>query len=131
MYARLNDLRADQRSPIWWVRRFGFLCVIGACAMLIASPLPFVSKFDGFDEFARLLFVWGVFWTFFTSPYQKPWWELILGEHRKESAGKPVRARLADEFKALRRGFSRTPIDERRRGPDDRRVSRSSRGDAR
>lgn len=123
MFARLNDLRPDvHKSFIWWVRRVAFLQVIAACAMIIAAPIA--ENVPNWLQLTRLMFVWGVFGVFFTSPYQKPWWSLIMGEHRKKS-DRPIghRARLLDEFRALNAAFRRGEIAERRVGPADRRKT--------
>lgn len=118
MFARLNALRPDvHRTAIWWVRRIAFLQVIAACAMVMAAPVA--RNVPHWRELTNMMFAWGVFWVFFTSPYQKPWWELIMGDHRKGHAD--VKSRLADEWKALRQGFRAGEITERRSGPADRR----------
>lgn len=98
MYARLNDLCPDKnRSPIWWVRRASFLLVIAACAMIMAAPVS--RSVAHWDALTKLAFEWGVFGVFFTSPNQKPWWQLIAGEHRADGTT------LTGEIRALIAGF--------------------------
>lgn len=127
MFARLNDLRPDvHKSFIWWVRRLAFLQVIAACAMVMAAPVA--KNVPHWKELTNLIFTWGVFWVFFTSPYQKPWWDLIFGEHRR-SPDRPTgrRARILDEWRVLTAAFRKGDLAERRTGPKDRRQGEPDR----
>lgn len=122
MYARLNDINREQKSPIWWVRRVAFLMVIAACAMQMMSPVSSNVKY--WFALKQQLFVWGVFFVFFSTPFQRPWWQYLTGSHRTRptESNYPLGRRVRDEFSALRDSFKGTqrPV-ERRVGPADRR----------
>ena len=85
MYARLNSLNPrDHRGWFWFLRKASLLVTATACAMIMAAPVA--KSVPYWWELVAVMFVWGVFGAFFTSPQQKPWWDLIFGDHRGEPA---------------------------------------------
>ena len=73
--ARLNDIRRDQSSKRWWVRRMGLLMVFVAMVLRIGGY--FFTFAPYWQQVTVLLFMWGVLLTWMTTPGMPPWWKYI------------------------------------------------------
>lgn len=72
---RLNDIKREQSSKRWWVRRFGLLMVGVSMVMLIASYFTVGTPY--WNQIMRLTGLWGFALTWLTTPSMPPWWRYI------------------------------------------------------
>jgi len=73
--ARLNDVKRQQSSKRWWVRRFGLLLVSVSMVMLVASYFTVGTPY--WNQIMRLTGIWGFALTWLTTPGMPPWWKYI------------------------------------------------------
>lgn len=105
--ARLSDMRRDQWSVPEHVRRLGMIGVGVMSVVMLATP--FLRDTWWYDpatwKMAAFSWSWALVWL--TTPAMPPWYDFILGVHRRteEWAGHGIRARLLGEWRALRDSF--------------------------
>lgn len=73
--ARLNDVKREQSSKRWWVRRLGLLLVSVSMVMLMASYFTVATPY--WNQIMRLTGLWGFCLTWVTTPGMPPWWKYI------------------------------------------------------
>lgn len=77
--ARVKDLKEmNLRSQ---VRRIGL--VLSGAGSVVFMMAPFVDSIGDFPTWKALLLVWGVAFTWLTTPNHPPWWKYITGEFRE------------------------------------------------
>lgn len=74
-FARLNDIKREQKSKRWWVRRVGLLMVIVSMVMLIASYFTISAPY--WSQSVRFTGLWGLALSWLTTPGMPPWWKYI------------------------------------------------------
>lgn len=114
--ARLADMDRSQWAATDHARRLGMMGVGGMAIIMLAMPF---TK-DGWAypsatwRTAGLSWSWALVWL--TTPGMPPWWDFILGVHRRthEWREQGLRARIRGEWRALRDSFrprrSRKPM---------------------
>lgn len=102
-FGRLNEIGKDKTGPIWWVRKISLVILIGACAMVFASPAT--ENVPHWSQLVRVMFIWGMAGALLTSPNQKPWWHLFTGHFR--TADMTRRQRFGADIAAIKYGFTR------------------------
>lgn len=114
--ARLADLSPKDWALRYHFRRLGLAGIGTIAAISLAAPITpghWLYHQTGADS-AVLAWAWAIVWL--TTENMPPWWDYILGVHRKteEWAGMGWRARLQGEWRALRASFKprrkRAPI---------------------
>ena len=114
--ARLADLGRENWELRHHLRRLGLITIGTLTAILLVSPLSSNDIFDIETEWHRTVFVWGwaLVWT--TTESQPPWYDYILGVHRRTEQWKGLgyRARLMGEWFAIKQSFKprRTKKDD-------------------
>lgn len=73
--ARLNDIKREQNTKRWWVRRMGLLLVSVSMTMHIASYFTVAS--EHWYDILRITGLWGFALTWITTPGMPPWWKWI------------------------------------------------------
>lgn len=73
--ARLNDIKRNQNSKRWWVRRMGLLGVFVSMTMFIAGF--FFTFAPYWRAVIALSGLWGFLLTWMTTPGMPPWWKYI------------------------------------------------------
>lgn len=105
--ARLSDMRREQWAITDHVRRLGLIGVGVMAVVMLASPFTEDTWWYSAPSWrsAGLGWSWALVWL--TTPAMPPWWDFILGVHRKteEWKGHGLVARLAGEWQALRDSF--------------------------
>lgn len=131
--ARLNDIRPDQISKRWQVRRYGMVMVGAASLGLCFEPLiPWgvgITTLD-FPSWREVVVRWGIALVWITTPHMPPWWRYITGEYRtvrEEKKAKVVAEGGRDPY-ATKQDHPVMPPEgerrtERRHGGDRREVS--------
>lgn len=73
--ARLNDIKKNQSSKRWWVRRMGLLMVFVGMVLFISGF--FFTYSTGWRQVMALCSLWGVLLTWMTTPGMPPWHRYI------------------------------------------------------
>jgi hypothetical protein len=73
--ARLNDIKRDQRSPMWWARRVGLGATSVGMLMFLASFFAEPTRY--WNETMKLAVLWGFALTWITTPNMVPWYKYI------------------------------------------------------
>lgn len=72
--ARVNDIGQGKNSKRWQVRRVGLtMAGVGALALCTAP----IMGLDGPPLWKDVVFKWGIFLTWLTTPHMPPWWKYI------------------------------------------------------
>lgn len=72
--ARVNDIGQGKNSKRWHTRRVGLtMSAVGALALCVAPILAL----DGPPLWRDVVFKWGIFLTWLTTPHMPPWWKWI------------------------------------------------------
>lgn len=105
--ARLADMGRSQWSMCDHVRRLGIIGVgVSAFWMMVA---PMASDWWRFDvtSWQDAVFAWAWAFVWITTPRTPPWWDYILGVHRRtdEWSQLGLWARIRGELGALRDSF--------------------------
>lgn len=105
--ARLSDMRRDQWSIREHVRRLGMIGVGGMSALMLATPFVVDTRVYSPTTWKLAAFAWSWALVWITTPGMPPWYDFMLGVHRRteEWAGHGWRARLLGEWRALRDSF--------------------------
>lgn len=74
-FARLNDIKRNQNSLRWWVRRVGLLFVSVSMVMTIAAY--FTVATEHWSSILKITGLWGFALTWITTPGMPPWWKWI------------------------------------------------------
>ena len=77
--ARVNDLSEDHHSKRWQLRRLGLILAGVASVIYILGGLTVASRPI---EWREILLLYGVAFTWITTPDQPPWWQYVTGEKR-------------------------------------------------
>lgn len=77
--ARVNDLSEDHASNRWQIRRLGLILAGVASVIYILGGLAAATHPI---EWREVLLLYGVAFTWVTTPDQPPWWQYITGEKR-------------------------------------------------
>ena len=105
--ARLADMGRDEWSFPDHVRRVGLTFIGTAALLMLATPFAQDGWLYANSTWRGVLLGWG--WTFVwvTSPNMPPWWDTIIGVHRRTEdwKGLKFRQRLAVEWRTLRSSF--------------------------
>jgi hypothetical protein len=75
--ARVNDIKPEQRSFIYQLRRVG-LSSVGAAAVAFATG-PFTNL--GYPTMVTVVLSWGMAFSWISSPGQPPWWPYVNGSN--------------------------------------------------
>lgn len=73
--ARVNDIKKEQNSKRWWVRRLGLLLVSVSMIIFIASHFLVASPY--WKAIMTLTGLWGFALTWITTPGMPPWHKYI------------------------------------------------------
>jgi NADH:ubiquinone oxidoreductase subunit 6 (subunit J) len=73
--ARLNDIKKEQNSKRWWVRRVGLLFVSVSMVMVVASYFTTATPY--WNHIMKITGLWGFALTWLTTPGMPPWWRYI------------------------------------------------------
>lgn len=114
--ARLSDMRRDQWSIPEHVRRLGLIGVGVMAVVMLASPFTADTWWYAPPTWRNTTLGWSWCLVWLTTPAMPPWWDFILGVHRKTEdwAGQGLRARMRGEFQALRDSFCPKCAERRR-----------------
>lgn len=105
--ARLADMDRTQWAAVDHARRIGY--VMGATAFVVMLYAPLSKEAWAFptSTWRGSLLAWSWAITAVTTPGMPPWWDFILGVHRRTHMWKNLtwRARFLAELRALRDSF--------------------------
>lgn len=77
--ARVNDIKPEQSSKRWHVRRAGLILAgVGAMSFLTA---PWSTP-ELFPSWKSVILLWGLALAWLTTPNMPPWWKYITGEFK-------------------------------------------------
>lgn len=114
--SRLTGMGRDEWSVAAHLRRAGLIgCAVAAMTML-ATPFAKDGWLYGDSTWRGVLISWALAIDWITTPGMPPWWDFVLGVHRRtdEWKHKGLRARLNGEWHALVESFK-----PRRSRPED------------
>lgn len=117
--ARLADMGRDQWALTDHVRRLGMIGVAVAAASMLVTPFAEDGWLYGESTWRGTLLAWSWAFVWITTPGMPPWWDFILGVHRRTELwkGMGLRARLRGEWRALRASFKPRRYREPMAGP--------------
>lgn len=81
--ARISDIKAEQNTPRWHVRRFGLGMVFAGSIWLMLAPVLSGAPYPGWRN---LMFQFGILLVWVTTPGMPPWWRYISGEYRSNDS---------------------------------------------
>lgn len=106
--ARLADLGREDWELRHHLRRLGLIGIGTMVAVFLASPISENDVFDIETTWYLTVFVWAwaLVWT--TTEHLPPWYDYILGVHRRTELWKNLswKERLGMELKAIRQSFT-------------------------
>lgn len=105
--ARLSDMGRDEWSIAAHVRRAGLIGCAVASVTMLATPFAKDGWLYGDSTWRGVLLSWAIAIDWVTTPGMPPWWDFILGVHRRtdEWRSQGVLARVRGEWNALRDSF--------------------------
>lgn len=117
--ARLHDLGPSHWDLRYHLRRLGLAAVGAISAIMLATPFTVDRWFYAEPTWRGAMNAWAWALVWLTTEGIPPWWDYILGVHRKteEWAGLGWRARLRCEWRALRDSFKPRRLRQPLSGP--------------
>lgn len=115
--ARLHDMGAEQWQLRYHFRRLGLIGVGAIGTVMLLTPFTQDRWFYAPATWRGAMIAWSWALVWLTTEGIPPWYDYVLGVHRKTDAWKAMgwRGRLAGEWRALRASFR----PRRRRAPVD------------
>lgn len=105
--ARLHDLGRDKWGLRYHVRRIGLTCVGSIAAVMMLTPFTADSWMYAEPSWRQAMIGWSWALVWLTTDGMPPWYDYILGVHRRTEAWRHLsfRERLRAEWTALRESF--------------------------
>lgn len=106
-FARLADMDRSQWTITDHVRRLGMMGAAAAAAAMLVTPFAEDHWLYASSTWRGCLLAWSWALVWLTTPGMPPWWDFILGVHRRtaEWKGLGAFARIRGELRALRDSF--------------------------
>lgn len=114
--ARLSDMRRDQWAITDHLRRLGLIGVGVMATVMLAAPFTIDTWWHAPPSWRSVGLAWSWALVWLTTPSMPPWWDFILGVHRRTDQwkGAGLSTRLAGEWQALHDSFCPRCAERRR-----------------